>query len=72
MATACGECKLFDTTKGRNGLCSWGIPECKDQWSEHAKWCPLFTDENGFQPLLDCSEEELPEWTRAKQTSLFP
>ena len=71
MARACGECKLFDTTNGPSGSCSWGIPECKDQWSDHAQWCPLFTDQTGYQPLLECAEEDLPEWTRMEQTSMF-
>ena len=71
MARACGECKLFDTTKGPNGLCSWGIPECSGPNATHAKWCPLFTDHTGYQPLLDCPEEDLPEWTRSQQMTLF-
>lgn len=68
MAAACGECKAFDFTKGK---CSWGIKECKDQWSKHAKWCPLFTEQNGYMPLLDCPEDALPEWARSNQTTLF-
>ena len=68
---ACGDCKLFDVTKGKAGLCSWGIPECTGPAGTHAKWCPLFTDHNGYQPLLDCEEEDLPEWTRSSQMTLF-
>ena len=74
MASAgrsCGDCKLFDYSKGQTGLCSWGIPECKGSSADHAKWCPLFTDQNGRQPLLDCDEEDLPEWTRSEQMQLF-
>lgn len=71
MARACGECKLFDFTKGSSGNCSWGIPECTGPAADHAKWCPLFTDQNGYQPLLDCEEEDLPEWTRSNQMTLF-
>lgn len=71
MAKACGECKAFDFTKGKAGLCSWGIKECKDQWSTHAKWCPLFTEPSGYMPLLDCEEEDLPEWTKTEQQSLL-
>lgn len=71
MPNACGECKLFDITKGTNGKCSWGIPECSGPTARHARYCPLFTDQNGYQPLLDCPEEDLPEWTRSEQLDLF-
>ena len=48
----------------------WEIKECKGADSTHAAICSLFTYPNGYQPLLDCAEEDLPEWTRAKQLSL--
>lgn len=67
----CGTCKLFDTTKGKAGSCSWGIPECKGNDSTHATWCPLFTDSKGNQPLLDCEDKDLPEWARSQQMTLF-
>lgn len=67
----CGECKLFDFAKGPAGLCSWLVPECKGPTSVHAKYCPLYTEPNGYQPLLDCDEDELPEWTRSTQMTLF-
>lgn len=71
MPRACGECKLFDTTKGPQGSCSWGIPECKGPQAKHAKWCPLFTDHNGNMPLLDCADEDLPTWAMSSQMTLF-
>jgi len=67
----CGDCKLFDHSKGAAGQCSWQIPECKGPQHSHANWCPLFTDQNGYQPLLDCAEEDLPEWVNSEQMSLF-
>ena len=60
----CGDCKLFDVTKGSGGACSWGLPECKSAKSDHAEMCPLFTDYSGYQPLLECSDEELPLWAK--------
>ena len=67
----CGDCKLFDHSKGAAGQCSWKVPECTGPSGTHAKWCPLYTDQNGYQPLLDCTEEDLPEWVNSEQMSLF-
>ena len=66
----CSDCQLFDHAKGVAGQCSWGIPECKGPKSKQAELCPLFTDENGVQWMLECPEEELPEWTRTDQLTL--
>ena len=67
----CQDCHLFDSDIGVAGSCSWGIPECKGPRSLHAVRCPLFTEQNGYMPLLDCDEADLPEWTRTAQLSLF-
>ena len=66
----CGDCKLFGSLISQPNACSWGVPESKGADSTFARECALFTHENGFQPLLDCPEEDLPDWTRAKQLSL--
>ena len=66
----CGDCKLFGSLVSQPNACSWGIPECSGADSSHAERCPLFTYSDGFQPLLDCTDEELPEWTRTNQLSL--
>ena len=67
----CGDCKLFGSLVSRPNACGWNIPECsKGAESTFAQECSLFTYENGFQPLLDCAEEDLPEWTRQEQMTL--
>lgn len=66
----CGDCKLFGSLATQPDACGWGIPECRGEQSTFAKECSLFTYPNGYQPLLDCPEEDLPEWTHAKQLSL--
>ena len=66
----CGDCKLFGSLVSQPNACSWGIPECKGAESAFAQECALFCHENGFQPLLDCPEEDLPEWTRQEQMTL--
>ena len=67
----CGDCKLFGSLVSQPNACSWGVPECnKGADSTHADRCPLFTYPNGYQPLLDCAEEDLPEWTRTEQMTL--
>ena len=68
---ACGDCKLFDHSKGAAGQCSWKVPECSGPTATHAKWCPLYTDHNGYQPLLDCADEDLPDWVNSEQMNLF-
>ena len=67
----CGDCKLFDFTQGTAGKCYWRFPECTGPKCREAWWCPHFTDQNGCQPLLECEEDELPEWTRSDQMDLF-
>ena len=37
----------------------WGVPESKGADSTFARQCALFTYPNGYQPLLDCPEEDL-------------
>ena len=66
----CGDCKLFGSLASQPNACSWGVPESKGADSTFARQCALFTYPNGYQPLLDCAEEDLPEWTSAKQLTL--
>ena len=66
----CGDCKLFGSITTKPDACGWEIPECKGAQSTFAQRCSLFTYPNGYQPLLDCLEEDLPEWTKAEQLSL--
>ena len=70
VGDACGDCGLFDHTKGKAGQCSWAIPECNGPRAKHAERCPLFTDQNGVQWLLECPEEDLPDWTRERITQM--
>ena len=58
----CGDCKLFGSLASKPDCCGWEIPECKGADSVFARKCSLFTFPNGYQPLLDCSEEDLPDW----------
>ena len=63
----CGDCLQFEHAKDR---CAWGIPECKgtDRFNHpFAEECSLFTNQNGFAPLLDCDEDQLPAWYRQKE-----
>ena len=66
----CSDCKLFGSLASQPNACSWGVPESKGADSLFARQCALFTYPNGYQPLLDCPEEDLPEWTTAKQLTL--
>ena len=66
----CSDCKLFGSLASQPNACSWGVPESKGADSTFARQCALFTYPNGYQPLLDCPEEDLPEWTTAKQLTL--
>lgn len=67
----CGDCKLFGSLLSKPNCCGWQLPECKGANSEFADLCPLFTFPDGSQPLLDCEEKDLPEWTRTEQMALF-
>ena len=63
----CGDCLQFEHAKDR---CAWGIPECKGpEWFNHpfAQDCSLFTNKDGYAPLLDCPEDQLPAWYRQKE-----
>jgi len=60
----CGDCKQFEHDKDR---CAWQIPECKGLEHPFAQECALFTDQNGYAPLLDCDENQLPAWYRQKE-----
>tara|TARA_R110002012_G_scaffold212231_2_gene383246 strand:- start:1537 stop:1875 length:339 start_codon:yes stop_codon:yes gene_type:complete len=60
----CQDCKQFYK---RKGVCAWGIEECGGPDSIHADECPLFTYPNGYAPLLDCDEDQLPAWYRQKE-----
>ena len=60
----CQDCKQFYQRKGR---CAWSIPESKGPDSTFAEDCSLFTDQNGYAPLLDCPEDQLPAWYRQKE-----
>ena len=60
----CEDCKQFYL---RKGSCAWSVPECTGPGSTFAEKCSLFTDQNGFAPLLDCPEEDLPAWYRQKE-----
>ena len=60
----CQDCKQFYI---RKGVCAWGIIDCGGPDSIHANECPLFTDQNGYAPLLDCDEDQLPAWYRQKE-----
>ena len=60
----CEDCKQFYL---RKGSCAWGIPESHGPDSAFAEDCPLFTDQNGYAPLLDCDEDQLPAWYRQKE-----
>lgn len=60
----CENCKQFYQ---RKGVCAWGIPESTGPSSTFASECSLFTDQNGYAPLLDCSDEQLPAWYRQKE-----
>ena len=60
----CQDCKQFYLRKGR---CAWGIPESLGPDSAFAEECPLFTNQNGYAPLLDCDEDQLPAWYRQKE-----
>jgi hypothetical protein len=60
----CENCKQFYQ---RKGACAWGIPESTGANSTFASQCSLFTDKNGYAPLLDCLEEQLPAWYRQKE-----
>ena len=66
----CSDCKLFGSLASQPNACSWGVPESKGADSIFARQCALFTYPNGYQPLLDCPDEDLPEWTTAKQLTL--
>ena len=66
----CGDCKLFGTLASQPNACGWQIRECTGAKGTFAKECSLFTYQNGYQPLLDCPEDDLPEAT-AEQMSLF-
>jgi len=63
-ALRCKDCLQFEHIKGR---CAWGIIDCGGPDSIHANECPLFTDQNGYAPLLDCDEDQLPAWYRQKE-----
>lgn len=67
----CGDCKLFGSLLSAPTKCSHGIPECTGAKGTYAEVCPVFTYPDGRQPLLDCEDEELPEWMRAEQLSIF-
>ena len=67
----CGDCKLFGSLATKPDACGWSIPECRGADSTFARECSLFCYSNGYQPLLDCPEEDLPDWTKAKQLNLF-
>jgi len=67
--SVCGDCELFDNTQGTVGKCCWGIRECKGPSSSFASECALFM-KDGKQFLLDCAEDELPEWARSDQLTL--
>ena len=60
----CQDCLQFYLRKGR---CAWSIPECNGPDSTFAEECSLFTDQNGYAPLLDCDEDQLPAWYRQKE-----
>ena len=60
----CQDCKQFSK---RKGVCAWGIIDCGGPDSIHADVCPLFTNQNGYAPLLDCDEDQLPAWYRQKE-----
>lgn len=60
----CENCKQFYL---RKGVCAWGIPESTGANSTFASECSLFTDKNGYAPLLDCEEDQLPAWYRQKE-----
>jgi len=66
-ALRCSDCKQFIPRKGR---CAWDIIDCEETGghkSTYADKCNLFTDHNGYAPLLDCEEEQLPAWYRQKE-----
>ena len=67
---ACGDCGLFDHSKGKAGECEWGIAECKGPKSRHAGYCPLFMDADGRQWLLECDDDQLPDWAKSDQPTL--
>ena len=67
----CKDCHLFDESIGTAGSCGWEILECKGPKSLHANVCPLFTQADGYMPLLDCDEADLPAWARQDQADLF-
>ena len=63
----CGDCLQFEHAKDG---CAWGIPECKGpDRANHpfAQECSLFTNKDGYAPLLDCPEDQLPAWYRQKE-----
>jgi len=60
----CEDCKQFYLRKGR---CAWSVPECTGPNSTFAQECANYTDQNGFAPLLDCPEDQLPAWYRQKE-----
>ena len=60
----CEDCKQFYL---RKGSCAWSVPECTGPNSTFAQECANFTDQNGYAPLLDCPEEDLPAWYRQKE-----
>jgi len=63
-ALRCQDCLQFEHAKGR---CAWSIPECKGPDHPFAEECSLFTNQNGYAPLLDCPEDQLPAWYRQKE-----
>ena len=67
----CSDCKLFGSLVSQPNKCGWLLPESTGPNGTFANECPLFTLPDGSQPLLDCEEKDLPEWTTAEQMSLF-
>ena len=64
LALRCKDCKQFYL---RSGKCAWNHRDCHGPDCTFADECPLFTDQNGFAPLLDCDEDQLPAWYRQKE-----
>lgn len=64
LALRCKDCKQFYL---RTGKCAWDHVDCHGPDCTFAEECPLFTDQNGYAPLLDCDEDQLPAWYRQKE-----
>ena len=54
----CGDCKPFGSLTSKPNACSWGVPNATKERKALRQRCALFTHPNGYQPLLDCAEED--------------